>query len=201
MVRRSKRLRGISALAGKNDNTNTNKPEAKCAQPAVPTLPVSKVPKKAPIKSSSTEKHSAIIMPKTTAPLRGRCKSGRVWKKPSQKRSSARTVRVTKGGAFGKLTPFEVRARKKRKHNRMRELQANITEERKQRKRAERTAQEEKERRRADAEWRTGNFQIVTNGNKIKKMSKRQLRKLRKISVDADGTKRLVNPWTGEVCD
>ena len=83
----------------------------------------------------------------------------------------------------------------------MRELQADIIEQRKRRKRAERAAKEQKARRRADAEWRNGKIQVITNGNKIKKMSKRQLRQLRKVSVDADGTKRLVNPWTGEAYD
>ena len=106
-----------------------------------------------------------------------------------------------KTGKYAKLTPFEIRARKKRKRNRMRQLQSDIIEERKRRKRAEREAIEQKARRRADAEWRNGKIQIITNGNKIKKMSKRQLRQLRKISVDADGTKRLVNPWTGEPYD
>ena len=106
-----------------------------------------------------------------------------------------------KSGKSAKLTPFELRERKKRKRNRMRELQADIIEQRKRRKRAERAAKEQKARRRADAEWRNGKIQVITNGNKIKKMSKRQLRQLRKVSVDADGTKRLVNPWSGEAYD
>ena len=143
------------------------------------------------------------VVPKSVSPIHGRCKSGRAWKKPSVVRTSIRSMRVDpkQTGKLAKLTPFQVRERKKRKRDRMRQIQSDIIEDRKRRKRAERAARENKERRRADAEWRNGKMQIITNANKIKKMSKRQLRQLRKMSVDADGTKRLVNPWTGEAYD
>merc|ERR1719460_2807404 len=134
------------------------------------------------VREQTDTKEKPVVIPKSVKPIRGRCKSGRIWKKPSLKRTNVRSMRVDpqKSGKSAKLTPFELRKRRKR---------------------AERAAKEQKARRRADAEWRNGKIQVITNGNKIKKMSKRQLRQLRKVSVDADGTRRLVNPWTGEAYD
>ena len=197
MVRRSKRLQASVAVSTMPEKTVVASKKAAVATPAPD----------ASHKVSDAEKNNAKLqrsaVPKSVRPIRGRCKSGRPWKKTSLVRTNPRSMRVDpkRTGKLAKLTPFEVRERKKRKRDRMRQIQSDIIEERKRRKRAERAAREEKERKRADAQWRNGKLQIITNANKIKKMSKRQLRQLRKMSVDADGTKRLVNPWTGEAYD
>lgn len=74
----------------------------------------------------------------------------------------------------------------------MKTLERELIEKKKAKKREARARREENERRRIENEMRSTSYQEITRVDKLRKMSKKQLKHIRRTSVRADGTVELV---------
>jgi len=115
----------------------------------------------------------------------GRPVSGRNWKLKQQTRASA-------AGTKKDNSAWKVQQKRKRQKAAMKAKENEIIEERKRRKMAKRLRIEANKKRKAENEMRSTTVQVITRADKMKKMSKKQLRQIRKQSVRADGTVELV---------
>lgn len=122
----------------------------------------------------------------------GRPKSGRVWKTKQAYRTSAQT---RKGVLKHLASDFEKRKQLQDKQRQVREYEKELQEQTRQKKVNERLRREEKQRRRMENEYKTVVVQQI-NPQKIKGMSKKQLRSIRKTSMNKNGQVELVNPYS-----
>jgi rRNA-processing protein CGR1 len=76
------------------------------------------------------------------------------------------------------------------------ETSARILEDRKTAKAEAKEKREEKQRRRAENELRTAQYQVISDPAKLKKMSKRQLRQVKRTTVNAKGQMELVPAYS-----
>eukprot|EP00981_Chlorochromonas_danica_P012008 scaffold4368_cov180-Ochromonas_danica.AAC.21 len=83
---------------------------------------------------------------------------------------------------------------KKQREKAARDLEKEMKEEKKRKKEEERQRREEQEKRRLANEFKTTTFQVI-KADKIKGMSKKQLRMVKKTSMNKNGQLELVNPW------
>lgn len=60
---------------------------------------------------------------------------------------------------------------------------------------AVRAKREEKQRRRAENELRSASYQVISDTSKLKRMSKSQLRNVKRTTVDAKGRTKLVGAY------
>lgn len=112
---------------------------------------------------------------------RGRNVSRRPWKPPCTRRASA-SVQKSKGQR--KTWERKVREREERKS--LQALEAQLRATAREQRVAEHKRIAERRKQREENERRTGTtYQVVTDPNKIKRMSKRQWKMLRKMDVTA----------------
>lgn len=118
-------------------------------------------------------------------------KSGRSWKVKQTVRSSAQL----KQGVLAHLAKsFEEKEAERQKKRNIKELEREMIEERKNAKLAEKTRREEQHKRRQENEYKAAITQEL-RPEKLKGMSKKQLRSVRKTSVNKQGQVELVSPW------
>lgn len=118
-------------------------------------------------------------------------KSGRSWKIKQTVRSSAQL----KQGILSHLAKsFEEKERERQQKRNVKELEREMIEERKNAKLAEKARREEQQKRRQENEYKNAVTQEL-RPEKLKGMSKKQLRSVRKTSVNKQGQLELVNPW------
>jgi hypothetical protein len=142
-------------------------------------------------------------------------KSGRSWKIKQTARSSAQM----KKGVLSHLSKtFEERDVERQKRKMVKELEREMIEDRKRKKLEEKTRREEQQKRRQENEYKNSVVQEVRRccvialqyllilhftlivceqlkPEKLKGMSKKQLRSVRKTAVNKHGQVELVNPW------
>jgi hypothetical protein len=76
-------------------------------------------------------------------------------------------------------------------------LEKSMKEEKENKKQVEKARREEKQKRKMENEYKSSIYQEI-NPSKIKGMSKKQLRMIKKTSVNRKtGKIELVNPWSG----
>lgn len=118
-------------------------------------------------------------------------KSGRPWKIKQTVRSSAQL----KQGVLRHLAKsFEEKEKDRQKKLLVKQLEKEMSEERKSSKLAEKVRREEQQKRRQENEYKNAITQEL-RPEKLKGMSKKQLRSVRKTSVNKQGQVELVNPW------
>ncbi|KAG1710323.1 hypothetical protein DVH05_017327 [Phytophthora capsici] len=138
---------------------------------------------------STTAKPSAkSATTKATEPPRGRPVSGRVWKKVQKTRFSAQGLKGTKVLS----TTWEEKMLKRSKLKELKELQAEIKARRQGEKDAKRQAREEKEKRRKENELKSASVQVISRTHRLKTMSKKQLRNIKKTIVNKQGVVEYV---------
>ena len=81
---------------------------------------------------------------------------------------------------------YESHKAERDRHKAMKALEKDMKAEKDQKKADERARREERDRRRKENEFKTSSFQQI-NGEKIKKMSKKQLRNIAKTSMGKNG--------------
>ncbi|KAM7459234.1 hypothetical protein BLSTO_00020 [Blastocystis sp. subtype 1] len=128
---------------------------------------------------------------KSSAIPQGLAKSGRVWKENQKQKSSL----YASDGANPLRTSWELKQEKRMKEKRMKELERSITEARIETKRAKRKAIEERNERRAQNEMKSAKVQVISDANKLKRMSKKQLKQIKKTRVDKNGNVIYVDAY------
>eukprot|EP00947_MAST-08B_sp_MAST-8B-sp1_P001557 g1557.t1 len=117
--------------------------------------------------------------------------SGRNWKQRQPRRASATKTKHTKTLS----STFEQKMLKKANLQRVKDYQNEIKEKRRAEIEDRRRRHEEQEKRKAENELKSTKFQIIRNGEKLKKMSKKKLRQVRKLQVNKHGVAEIVAPW------
>ncbi|CAK4080426.1 unnamed protein product [Aphanomyces euteiches] len=128
---------------------------------------------------------------KNEAP-RGKPVSGRFWKKPQKAKNSMMTFKATKTLS----TTWEEKMAAKAKKKEMKELEQEIANRKKQEKIDKRLAREEKEKRRMANELKSASVQVIRKTGKLKTMSKKQLRNIKKTRMNKNGQVELVPVYT-----
>ncbi|KAF4321536.1 hypothetical protein BBO99_00001003 [Phytophthora kernoviae] len=123
-----------------------------------------------------------------TAPPRGRPVSGRTWKKVQKTRFSAQGFKGTKVLS----TTWEEKMIKRTKLKELKDLQAEIKTRRQGERDAKRQAREEKEKRRKENELKSAAVQVISRTHRLKTMSKKQLRNIKKTIVNKQGVVEYV---------
>ena len=117
--------------------------------------------------------------------VRGAPKSGRKWKRVQTTRSSA-------AGKPQSKSAWERKQKRRRDAKRVKEMEKEMVERKKQKKREARERREENARRKLENEMKSAHVQEIVKVDKLKRMSKKQLKHIRRTSVRADGTMELV---------
>lgn len=118
-------------------------------------------------------------------------KSGRVWKK----KQTARFSSIKRQGVLKHMsTSYEKKMAQRDAKDQVKQLEKEMKEERQRQREAERLRREEKKKRLAENEYKNASFQVI-NANKLKTMSKKQLRQVKKTSVNKLGKVELVNAY------
>ncbi|EGZ10983.1 hypothetical protein PHYSODRAFT_264714 [Phytophthora sojae] len=131
---------------------------------------------------------STTTASKAAGPPRGRPVSGRVWKKVQKTRFSAQGFKGTKVLS----TTWEEKMLKRSKLKELKELQAEIKARRQAERDAKRQAREEKEKRRKENELKSASVQVISRTHRLKTMSKKQLRNIKKTIVNKQGVVEYV---------
>lgn len=135
--------------------------------------------------SSQAESKESVVIPE------GKPRSGRVWKKKQTYRSSAQHRK----GVLGHLSKtYEDRLLAKQREKEVREFERELREQTNKKKENERLRREQLTFRRLENEKKAGTFQEI-KPEKLKTMSKKQLRAIRKTSVNKNGQVEFVSPW------
>ncbi|RMX69472.1 hypothetical protein DD238_001350 [Peronospora effusa] len=119
---------------------------------------------------------------------RGRPVSGRVWKKVQKSRFSAQGVKSAKV----LNSTWEEKMLKRSKLKELKELQTEIKARRQAERDAKRQAREEKEKRRKENELKSAAVQVISRTHRLKTMSKKQLRNIKKTIVNKQGVVEYV---------
>ena len=117
----------------------------------------------------------------------GKPKSGRKWKTIQQSRSSASSRKKESKG-----TAWERQEKRRKERKRMKDRERALIEKRKEKKREKRERRLANRKRKIENEMKSTTVQEITRLDKLKTMNKKQLKKIRRTSVRADGTVELV---------
>ncbi|CAI5727064.1 unnamed protein product [Hyaloperonospora brassicae] len=126
--------------------------------------------------------------PTTAAPPRGRPVSGRVWKKVQKTRFSSQGVKSAKVLS----STWDEKLLKRAKLKELKELQTDIKARQQAECEAKRQAREEKEKRRKENELKSASVQVLSRTHRLKSMSKKQLRNIKKTIVNKQGVVEYV---------
>eukprot|EP01038_Epipyxis_sp_PR26KG_P008223 gene8223-11129_t len=121
----------------------------------------------------------------------GKCKSNRFWKTKQSTRSS---FQLRQGISKHLAKSFEEKELIRNKNKEMKALENEMIQSKKDKKIQERLLREEKMKRRMENEYKTSVYQTI-KPEKLKGMSKKQLRMIKKTAMNKNGQVELVNPW------
>ncbi|OQR92401.1 hypothetical protein ACHHYP_03748 [Achlya hypogyna] len=121
-------------------------------------------------------------------PPRGKPVSGRPWKKAQTARKSMMTYKATKTLS----TTWEEKMAMKAKKKEMKDLEHEIAARKRQERLDKKLAREEKEKRRLENEMKSATVQNISKTHKLKTMSKKQLRNIRKTRMNKNGVVEYV---------
>ena len=131
-----------------------------------------------PVDPTVVKNHASSTAPVDRTVVDGKPVSGRVWKK--------KQVRVSnRKSASSRKSLWEQKVLAKEKFKQMKEFEKEVIGRQQGiiQARAEKT--KEKRKRRAEAELVNSRYQILTNDRKIKNMSKKQLRQVKRMRMNA----------------
>lgn len=137
-----------------------------------------------------SSKTDSSVAKSSTIPM-GKNKSGREWKTLQTKRSSSKT-RV---GVMEHLsTTYEEKQKLREKKDRVKIIEQQMKDDKAEKLDLEKKRREERQQRKIANEQKSTSFQMI-NPTKLKGMSKKQLRMIRKTSVNKFGQVELISPW------
>ncbi|KAK8800717.1 hypothetical protein WA158_000042 [Blastocystis sp. Blastoise] len=126
-----------------------------------------------------------IVIPK------GAPKGGRTWKDPAIQKFTSMKYE----GNPQLKTTWDMKKQQRDAKRRMKDLENQIIEDRKEQKREHKKKIEEHAKRRAQNELRSAKIQVLSDPTKIKAMSKKQLRQIKKSRMNANGEIEYVSPY------
>ncbi|KAK8807622.1 hypothetical protein WA171_000575 [Blastocystis sp. BT1] len=138
------------------------------------------------IKTESVEKKEK----KTVIP-QGIGAAGKVWRKKHEQKFSL----FATNGALQIKTSWQEKEERRKRLQRTKELEKSITERRIEEKRQRRQQIEERRARREQNEIKSMKVQTIRDTNKLKKMSKKQLKQIKKTRVDKNGNVEYVSAY------
>jgi len=118
-------------------------------------------------------------------------KSGRIWKIKQTSRSSSQ---FRKGISSHLCKTFEDKLIEKQRKLDVKELEKSMVAETKRKHQEVKEKREEKKKLRTENEFKNVSYQML-KPEKMKSMSKKQLRAVKKTSVNKDGKVELISPW------
>ena len=124
----------------------------------------------------------------------GRPKSGRVWKVKQKTRASAQNRR---GVVAHMSRTFEEKERLRTEKDRVLSLERELKAEKKQKVLEEKERREAQQKRRMENEYKNSVYQTL-RPEKLKGMSKKQLRMVKKTAMNKNGQIELVDPFSGK---
>jgi rRNA-processing protein CGR1 len=124
----------------------------------------------------------------------GRPKSGRVWKTKQKTRTSAQNRR---GVVAHMAKTFEEKERLRTEKERVLSLERELKEEKRQKLVEEKARREAQQKRRMENEYKNSVYQTL-KPEKLKGMSKKQLRMVKKTAMNKNGQIELVDPFSGK---
>ncbi|KAJ1461812.1 hypothetical protein M885DRAFT_476606 [Pelagophyceae sp. CCMP2097] len=122
----------------------------------------------------------------------GNCVSGRLWKLTQTARSSSIGRTGAKLCAGVKDKPWAEKQAEKLARKLMKEREAELISEKKDRKVKARERKTEKKARIQRNENKSASYQVITNGQTLKTLSKKQLRNVKRTRVSKEGEIELV---------
>ncbi|KAG5178105.1 hypothetical protein JKP88DRAFT_144320, partial [Tribonema minus] len=127
-------------------------------------------------------------------PVLGRNVSGRLWKSRSQ---SQRAIAQRTTGTKELSSSWKAKEAERTKLAAVKQKEREMREAKIAEKEALKAAKLEREKRRAENEMKSSTFQTITKTHKLKGMSKKQLRQIKKMQVNSKtGQVELVSPWS-----
>ena len=124
--------------------------------------------------------------------LRGPNKSGRSWKSVRKEKASMTVLKPLKA-TLGSSWKKKIEEKLQRKQTR--ELQEELIQKKKQKIEEEKRKSAERAKRKAENELKNAKIQVMSHPEKIKKLSKKQLRQVYKTRMGDDGVVRLVGAY------
>jgi hypothetical protein len=124
----------------------------------------------------------------------GRPKSGRTWKVKQKTRASTQN---RQGVVAHMAKTFEEKERLRMEKERMLSYERELKEEKKQKIADEKTRRDEQQKRRMENEYKTSVYQTL-RPEKLKGMSKKQLRMVKKTAMNKNGQVELVELYAGK---
>jgi hypothetical protein len=156
-------------------------------------LVVSEEPKKdATTSRARSDSNASALQLDTDDPNRGANKSGRPWKTVKKEKASMTIYKPLKK-TIG--STWEKRQAEKLKIQEAKELQQEILEKKREKIELEKKKSEERRKRKAENELKSAKVQVMSHPEKMKKMSKKQLRSVYKTRMGDDGVVRLVGAY------
>lgn len=137
------------------------------------------------IKNGAIDTKAAIHIPE------GRPKSGRIWK---LKQTTRFSFQQRQGVVSHLNKSFEEKELAREKKDRMLSLEREMREDNKRKAIEEKQRREDQQKRRMENEYKNSVYQTL-RPEKLKGMSKKQLRMVRKTAMNKNGQLELVNPW------
>lgn len=124
----------------------------------------------------------------TGGTLKGKPKSGRTWKVETKGKNSVQTL----SSLTGNRDPYEVRRRKKQAADDVKALERSMKAERFEEIARQKELRDQRQQQRMENELKSSSYQVL-NHSKLKTMSKKQLRMVKKTSMNKNGQVELVN--------
>ena len=150
-----------------------------------------------PVPPTKKERAVDLAASSSKGAPKGRNASGRSWKRKDQPRASIFMRNDGTGlGGSGLAVSWAERQSRKRKREEVKQLEGEMKEEKRQSKVEARKRREERAAMRAANEIKGTTMQALTKTHKFKTMNKKQLRLIKRTSVNAQtGQLELVSPW------
>ncbi|GMH62665.1 hypothetical protein TrRE_jg2564 [Triparma retinervis] len=188
------------------DETPEQQPIAPPAEPTAPAPAPTSALAPPPSKSTSASAPVSAFHPENFAQpgvftskvdiQKGRNVSGRSWRMRPQKRTSTLITKVKLNNRV--LSSWEQKEARRMRNKEMKEREAEIRQTTADKKLEKKKKREEQEKRRAENQakaLKTQTMNLHTVGNKMKAMSKKQLRMIKKTQINKHGVVELVSPY------
>mmetsp|Transcript_6495 Transcript_6495/g.7428 ORF Transcript_6495/g.7428 Transcript_6495/m.7428 type:complete len:162 (+) Transcript_6495:176-661(+) len=156
------------------------------------TLPASS---KAEVKDNETRVKVTEVAGEKLRKPRSTPASGRWWKPVQHQKASMGRLGHTKSRRKALQKSWNRKLEERRRRKEIKQMEEDLREMKRKEIEEEKEKRLEKQKRKAEAQFKNARLQVVKNSAKIKKMNKKQLRRLKKTVVDKDGNVRIVGAY------